>query len=221
MEPKRIALFPLNAVLFPGMPLPLHVFEPRYQELVRACLEGDRTFGVTLIRSGEEVGGPADPHAVGTTCEILSVTPLGEGRLSLTTVGRQRFRVLRLHHELPYLEAEVELLPDPSEDAPAAVADEVRASLAEYIRAMLALSGDAEQEFELPENPTHLSWVAGAVLQVPLPVRQDLLEISDTTARLEAQQTLLRAELERLNAGGSGPIVARPLKADPSQVSLN
>src|SRR4051794_30925127 len=84
-ESRRIPLFPLGTVLFPGMPLPLHVFEPRYQELVRGCLEGDRTFGGCLIRSGQEVGGPADPYPVGTTCEILQVDRLDGGRLRLAT----------------------------------------------------------------------------------------------------------------------------------------
>src|SRR4051794_27122666 len=99
---RRIPLFPLNVVLFPGMPLPLHIFEPRYQEMIRHCLQGDLLFGVCLIRSGVEVGGEAEPHSVGTTCETLSVTPLGEGRMSLATVGRDRFRILRLHHDQPY-----------------------------------------------------------------------------------------------------------------------
>src|SRR5262249_39608867 len=81
MSTRRVPLFPLNVVLFPGMPLPLHVFEPRYQEMVQACMESDRTFGVCLIRSGQEVGGPADPHPVGTTCEILEASSLGEGRM--------------------------------------------------------------------------------------------------------------------------------------------
>src|SRR5687768_13022946 len=115
MELRRIPIFPLNVVLFPGMLLPLHIFEPRYRQMIRECLESDRTFGVCLIRSGQEVGGPAAPYTTGTTCEIVSVAHLDEGRMNLVTVGGQRFEIRRLFSERPYLEAEIEILPEPDD----------------------------------------------------------------------------------------------------------
>jgi len=76
----QLDLFPLHTVLFPHMRLPLHIFEPRYRVMIRACIDEERPFGVALIRSGEEVGGPAEPHGVGTTARITSHETLPDGR---------------------------------------------------------------------------------------------------------------------------------------------
>jgi hypothetical protein len=192
METRRIPLFPLNTVLFPGMLLPLHVFEERYQEMVRRCMDGDRCFGVSLIREGEEVGGPADPHAVGTTCRILAATPLGEGRLLLNTVGGNRFRIVRLlTGPAPYLEAEVVDLPEDEPGDLGELPERVGAALQEYVRQMLRLYGADAPELEIPRDPKRLSNLVGAVLQVAASVRQELLEESDPAARLQRELGLL------------------------------
>jgi len=222
METRRIPLFPLNVVLFPGMSLPLHIFEPRYQQMIGLCLEEERPFGVCLIQIGEEVGGPADPHPVGTTCEILSATPLEGGRMNLLTMGRERFRVRRVFHEAPYLEAEVELLPQEEPGDLGELPERVHEAALRYISLLLALQGESLPDLELPEDPLLLSYLVGAVLQSPPPVRQELLETSVTAQRLARQLQLLEEELERL-----GPLeelaqrTARPLRVDPKKVSLN
>jgi Lon protease-like protein len=200
MSTRRIPLFPLHTALFPGMSLPLHVFEPRYQELVRRCLEADRLFGVCLIRSGEEVGGPAEPYAVGTTCEILSVTPLGNGRMHLSTVGRETFRVLRLFHERPYTEAEIEVLPPGAPGVPGDLPERVRECAARYIRGLLVLHGEPDTSFDLPTDPYVLSCLVGSVLQVPLAVRQELLETGIVEERLRRELELLEAALHEQDA---------------------
>jgi len=220
METRRIPLFPLNLVLFPGMPLPLHVFEPRYREMVRQCLAGDRTFGVCLIRSGEEVGGPADPYSVGVTCEILAVERLDGGRINLVTVGRSRFRVDRLLSERAFLEAEVTLLSENAE-APEELAERVRSLTRTYLRSLFRLAGETERTLDLPAEPGALSWTVGALLQVPLPVRQELLECSTTALRLEYEAALLEAELQRHRALGDQPSRARPFRADRKGLILN
>jgi uncharacterized protein len=222
MEIRRIPLFPLNVVLFPGMVLPLHVFEPRYQQMVRLCLEGDRMFGVCLIRSGEEVGGPADPCPVGTTCEILSVTPLEEGRMNLATVGRERFRIRRLFEDEPFMEAEVELLGDEEtgdlEDLPHRVGEMAAA----YVRGILAIYGQAGHRVRLPEDPLTLSHAVGALLQAPLPERQRLLEAGTVAERLEREAGLLEQELEKLAGLKEAQKKAiRPLKFKPEDFCLN
>src|SRR4029450_7854046 len=97
------ALFPLNTVLFPGMPLPLHVFEERYKLMVGRCLEEERPFGVVLIRTGQEGGGPAVPHRVGTTAEIATAKHLDDGRMNLLVVGQERVRIRELVRQEPYL----------------------------------------------------------------------------------------------------------------------
>ena len=91
---QRLRLFPLNTVLFPGAILNLHVFEPRYHQMISECLDSNEAFGVVLIREGAEAG-DADvmPHEVGTTAEICDVTPLPAGRFYVSTTGRRRFRI--------------------------------------------------------------------------------------------------------------------------------
>ncbi|MFN3652142.1 MAG: LON peptidase substrate-binding domain-containing protein [Armatimonadota bacterium] len=218
MQTLRIPIFPLNVVLFPGMLLPLHIFEPRYQEMVRACLDRDGRFGVCLIRSGVEVGGPADPYPVGTTCRILQVTPLGEGKLDLSTVGHQRFRIVRLYHERPYLEAEVELLDDVGGelgDLPARLRDAVE----QYVLRMLPSA--SPEAVTLPDDPLLLSHLAGAVLQISPEERQEVLEIDSLPERLRRQLELFAEEMTRLERAEPERLVARPLHPDPSKFSPN
>ena len=102
-ETGRLRLFPLNTVLFPGAVLNLHVFEPRYRQMIAECLAGNEAFGVVLIREGQEAGDPeVTPHDIGTTAEIDDVTPLPAGRYYISTVGRRRFRIeIGEHHRRP------------------------------------------------------------------------------------------------------------------------
>lgn len=132
--PERLRLFPLQVVLFPGMELPLVVFEERYRLLVAECLEASEPFGVALIREGLEVGGPAVPHAVGCTAQIRSVQRLPDGRLQLATVGERRFRIVALHHDQPYLSASVEYPVDELTDASAVLMDRVSERYAQVVR---------------------------------------------------------------------------------------
>src|SRR4030067_2100194 len=89
-----LPLFPLNTVLFPGMPLPLHIFEERYKRLIRDCLETHQPFGVVLIRKGYEANGPlAEPHEIGCTARIVDIQPLSDGGINVITLGENRFRI--------------------------------------------------------------------------------------------------------------------------------
>ena len=106
----RLPLFPLRTVLFPGMALPLHIFEERYRLMIGRCMEERSPFGVVLIRSGEEVGAAAEPHDIGTTARIASVQRLEDGRMNLVALGEQRFRILQLDNSGPYLAGDVEYL---------------------------------------------------------------------------------------------------------------
>ena len=109
-EVRRLPLFPLNVILFPNGALPLHVFEERYKLMIQRCLGADSRFGVVLIRSGPEVGGPAEPHSVGTVALVTQFRRLDDGRMLLSVAGQQRFRIEEVTQLDPYLEAEVELL---------------------------------------------------------------------------------------------------------------
>src|SRR5574337_45047 len=114
MESNRIPLFPLEVVLFPGMALPLHIFEPRYKLMTRRCLEKRLQFGVVLAKK-EGIA------AVGCTAEIAKlVRKYPDGRMDILTAGRARCRILALHEDQPYLEADVEYVEEPTHSVPAA-----------------------------------------------------------------------------------------------------
>ena len=194
----ELPLFPLHVVLFPGRPLPLHLFEPRYRRMLGDCLDGDHRFGVVAIRSGREVGAPADVHDVGTIAKIEAVTELPDGRFDITTRGTERFRVRRVVPPCsdgtgtPYLRGEVDVLPEPpADDAEAPRASQLRNLLAPYL---LCLGAPEELIARLPERPAQLAYLAAAAVQVEIPEQQRLLEMGSTVERLDATLALLRRE---------------------------
>jgi uncharacterized protein len=201
MVDELLALFPLHTVLFPGMPLPLHIFEERYKLMIGRCIEEERPFGVVLIQSGPEVGGPAVPHMVGTTAHIASVKRADDGRMNLIAIGQERFRIGEIVRHEPYVVARVEPLGDepPSAEAPV-LAVEVRAVLTTYLRDLFALLEQPEEELEIPAEPSRLSMVAAAVMQIPMSERQVLLEITDVCVRLQQEKEWLDRENDKQRA---------------------
>jgi len=198
MVDELLALFPLNRVLFPGMPLPLHIFEERYKLMIGRCIEEERPFGVVLIQSGPQVGGPAVPHPVGTTAHIAAVKRLDDGRMNLIAVGQERFHIIEVVRQEPYLVARVEALADEEPDAEAApLAAEVHAILSVYLRDLFVLLDQPEEELEIPAEPGRLSLVAAAVMQIPMVERQTLLEMTDVAARLQQEKEWLARENEK------------------------
>jgi Lon protease-like protein len=198
--PSRLRLFPLNTVLFPGAVLNLHVFEPRYRQLVAECLEADEAFGVVLIREGREAG-ETDvlPHDVGTTAEICDVTRLPAGRYYITTTGRRRFRIRKVVRNEPYLLVDVDYL---DEHTPPGVNlgslhDEVCDEFREYLRLLVEFSGTAA-DIDVPADPVDVSFLIGDAIQVADEMKQRLLEISDTGERLETELDYLRRSLPQL-----------------------
>ncbi len=181
----ELRLFPLRTVLFPGMRLSLQVFEDRYRQLVSECVDASEPFGVALIREGEEVGEPAVPHPLGTTARIESVGTDAAGRLALRTVGERRFRIVRLHHDRPYLWAEVEY---PVEEV-AAVSDslveQARERYAALVQLRLAAGGEYQRHVPIPGRPGELADAIGTMLRSPAEELQRLLETIDTAQRLE------------------------------------
>jgi uncharacterized protein len=204
-----LALFPLNTVLFPGMPLHLHIFEPRYRMLLRRCIEDQRPFGVVLIARGLEAGGPAaEPFSVGTTARVADVEPLDGGRFNLTALGEERFRIRELDREQPYLVGKVEGLPL---EHPQTIETHRQARrLSPWVQAYLTLLAQADQSLaldlaalQLPDDPLSLVYWAATLLQIPAIEKQPLLEAARAAdllahvARLYRRETtLLRRELQ-------------------------
>jgi Lon protease-like protein len=203
-----IPLFPLSHVLLPGMPLPLHVFEQRYRELLDdiANAPGGARFGVVALRSGTEAAtrqtadaGP-DVEGIGTLAEILEVEPRDDGTSDLLSVGSRRFRIDRLLPEgRPYLRAEVEFLDEADGALTAGHAARAQELLELYDAMLMRLAGRATGA-ELPEDPTQLSYQVAARLPLPPGERQVLLTDDTTAVRLERLAALLRREVALLRS---------------------
>ena len=194
--PFEIPIFPLNVVLFPGMALPLHVFEPRYRLMIRRCLEADHKFGVALIAEGEEGESNTLPSFVGTVAEITESTPFPDGRMNLQTIGRRRFRITGLREEDEYLIGTVEWFDDAvGEPSTAEWATKVRRVMRRYLTLLTGntqVSGVDLDELNLPRDPETLSMTVGALLTISNEQKQDLLEMTSTAARLSYEYSLLR-----------------------------
>jgi len=190
----RIPLFPLKTVLFPGMLLPIHVFEPRYLEMVDWCQSEGLPFGVVLIRRGSETGEPAVPYGVGTTARIIRRAKADEGGLNIVVVGRERFRISRIEQKRPYLVGTTDVYPLRGIYAPGVgrLSGRLRSELNAYIEMLSESSGTVIQVDRLPDEPEILVWVVGIALQISSAQRQRLLESED-------MPTLLRRELELLS----------------------
>lgn len=195
---RIIPLFPLNIVLFPGMVLPLRIFEPRYRLMMRRCLDGDRQFGVALIKEGEEVGAPAVPFTTGALAEISGFELMPDGQMMLVCVGVRRFRMLRQVDGEPYLQGEVEILEEGDPDVP--VDKELLSTSVSTLESYLeALGSVTNLSITVPKeglSPIDLSYLMSATLQVDNRQKQDLLEAPDVTSRLK----MVLGMLERENA---------------------
>ena len=210
---EMLPLFPLSTVLFPGMRLPLHVFEERYRTLVAELLAGPepRQFGVIAIRSGREVGasGVGALHEVGCVAVLRHVAAHADGRYDLQTVGTERFRLASIDRSRPYLQGEVELLPDGVAEPGAAettvVVRQVQAGFRAYLNALADQGGGVISVADLPDEPILLSYVIGAAMIIDLRERQSLLAAPDALSRLRLERSLLVRETAMLRATTSRP----------------
>ena len=207
----KMPLFPLGTVLYPGLVLPLHIFEERYRRLVRDLLAGPepRCFGVVAIRKGRETGieGVAALHQIGCTATLHKVTPFEDGRYQLVTVGTQRFRLVALDQSLPYLQGEIDLLAEETGDEAAAAlaARAVQQAFGEYLAVLAAHQGTQLTLPELPDEPVLLSYLVAATMIVDLTARQLLLAEPDAAARLAAERVMLTRETAMLRTFPSTP----------------
>jgi len=187
--PSRLPLFPLKIVLFPGALLPLHIFEPRYRQLLADVTVGDHRFG--LLPPGER-GGLPGPGTVGCVALVRAVQPLGDGRSNIVVSGERRFALLEpVPAESPYPQGLVEWVED-TPDVQIPTAEEVsrlRGLGERYARALQALS-DLPLSLELPTGYRELSFEAAALLEWDFEARQRFLEIRSATERVAR---LLRA----------------------------
>ncbi|MDQ1390373.1 MAG: uncharacterized protein QOF56_3827 [Acidobacteriaceae bacterium] len=200
--PSLIPLFPLDVVLFPGTPLPLHIFEPRYKEMIGECLTQQRPFGV--VRGLEQ--GLAE---VGCTAEIITVVKeYPDGRLDIVTEGRKRFELLGVNQERSFLQAEILMI----DDEPGAPSQQDTARAIQLHSELLAIAG-AAQDLSAAD-PSVLSFYLAGSLPLDLDFKQKLLSLRSEPERLSLLiayfetiiPNLQRAARARQTSGGNGQV---------------
>jgi Lon protease-like protein len=198
--PVRLPIFPLSVVLFPGTPLPLHIFEPRYKRMLADCLLGDRRFGLTPTSTGSETPGPG---ALGCIAEVRVNQELPDGRSNIVVVGGSRFILSRvLDESQPYLVALVQTFEDESGSDPSQEdADKLRELFRRYAGQMSELQDQMPQETSLPEEMAALSFVIAGSIDCDLGVKRQLLAERSTARRIQALTVLLPVLTSTVESG--------------------
>ncbi len=209
---EGLPIFPLNTVLFPGVTLPLHIFEERYRSLISGLLElpeeDDRVFGIVAIREGYEVGsrGVHSVQRLGCSAQLTSAQRYDDGRFDIEVVGRRRFRVDALDTGGEYLVGEVAWMDEPAGDSGAEAAARALQTFEAYRGALAELTGrDITTAADVPVDPTVLSYELAAACMLTQQDRQALLEADDSAARLRLATKMMRAEMTAIRALPSLP----------------
>ena len=203
-------MFPLNTVVFPGMSVPLHVFEDRYRLLVNHLLTVEdpaaRVFGTVAIREGYEVGdhGAQSVYRVGCLLQLTEADRRDDGTFDIVAVARERLMLEEMQRGADFPQGVVAVLPEPQVEVPTEVLDRARATFTAFRAAMTELQGDPFSG-TLPRDPDYLAWTLSALTPLPMAERQSLLEAADATERLVLVTRLLTEELRAINVIPSLP----------------
>ena len=199
----ELPLFPLNLVLFPGMRLPLHIFEERYKAMIGDCIDRETPFGVVLIREGPEVGGPAEPFRIGTSARVTQVQRLEEGRMNLLALGERRFDLVEIVQEEPHMVGRIAYKEEAIGELDSQVLSDVGQEYGVFLQHIATLAGAWNAPVEVPENPLNLSFEAVSTLtgsiELPQGMRQDLLEVDTASERLSQLLPLLKRANELIS----------------------
>ena len=193
---RELPIFPLPVVLFPGAPQPLHIFEPRYRELLSDCLAADRRFGIAYVtpHRAPAVDPAPDLGDVGCVALIRSSEPLPDGRSNILAVGERRFVLRRwVAGSQPYRVAEIEEFDDDPVDTVelATLAQDVREGFARLARALGVLTERTDEEIDLPSDPALLSFQVAAALELDADAKRALQAGRNTSVRLRQLATVL------------------------------
>jgi Lon protease-like protein len=198
MNQYELPLFPLHTVLFPDMPLPLHIFEPRYLAMVKQCRRENTHFGVVLIQGRGVSEGVAMPYSVGTAARISRVETLANGRLNIVVTGQTRFRILEASQTKSYLTAQVETINDEGDDSAALTETAATAAnlFRQYVKGLFALANRHISSMQIPSHPSGLSYAVANAMQVPMSEKQRLLECPSAMRRLQREIEMLQREID-------------------------
>ena len=194
MESLDIPLFPLNTVLFPGMALPLHIFEERYLQMVDECLSGTRQFGVVLAQPDEDA--ELQGHGIGTSALITHVERLEDGHLDIFTAGLERFKVLDWTRTEPYAVARIEPFPLEGTQAQELVGLVKVASgyFVRYLRLAGDVLGTVIRVESAPQDASTLAYMMAIALQISNEEKQGLLSVASLPALLWKEAVILSRE---------------------------
>ncbi|MFN8471381.1 MAG: LON peptidase substrate-binding domain-containing protein [Anaerolineae bacterium] len=186
----EIPLFPLDAVLFPNMILPLHIFEQRYRRMLNDCLDNGGPFGLVLARED------GAPRRVGTAAHIVRVEGLPDGRSNIVVIGQERFSVDGLLFHQPYLVGRVSEAEMPGARAPDALRllPLIQEGLAAYLTTLRMVVGQPVPTPDIPDETDALGYMVATVLQVGPSVKQSLLEAATVGEMLRMERRLLETE---------------------------
>ncbi len=188
-----LPLFPLSLVLFPGMTLPLHIFEERYKRMIALCIRENSDFGVVLAGTPLDLPGRCTTYLVGTTAHITGATRFLDGCMNLIATGDQRFRILGLDWEMEYCVARVEWLSESASDT-FALRDQATRRWNAFRRQIARLTDEPFTFADLPADPTAAAYELAASLPVNDFEKQRLLEATDTATRLREIVRLIGRE---------------------------
>ncbi len=194
----QLPLFPLNLVLFPGMDLPLHIFEERYKSMIGDCLNQNLPFGVVLIKEGLEVGTAAEPERIGTSTRILRSEPLDEGRMNIMTKGERRFEIEEIIQREPHIVGRVRFLVELEGEGCAELVPQINEEYVALVRNLTALTGGYTSRVAVPEDPVELSYAIAGNLDLEVHLRQSLLVTETAATRLADLIPLLKQGNEAL-----------------------
>lgn len=200
----ELALFPLQIVVFPGETVPLHIFEPRYRQLVRDTLQSGDPFGIVLTRRNRSAPSPDDrepTHEIGCSVRLETSEAFPDGRYNIGCIGERRFRIVEKLGERPYWVADVEYLDDPPDarSADAVTASERSAELyREHLGLALALQNSWQRNYRLPLAPQTLVNHIAAQIEAPASVKQEVLKSDSSVEQLNLLSRILRASNRQL-----------------------
>ena len=213
----ELPLFPLNVVLFPGVVLPLHIFEPRYRQMIVECQQQKTPFGVVLAKP-ESIPLMEEPYSIGTIAEIRDLSQMEDGRYVLMATGMQRFRILSKHRMKPYLSGVVEPYEDVVEpqSALASQGQQAHSLFGTYLEMLLQAANEQEPNIRahLPNEPEALSHFIAYFLDIQDEQKQHFLELTSTIQRLQEEITILRREVPFMRQ-----MLARTQKNDRSMLN--
>lgn len=207
----RLPIFPLNTVLFPGMPINLHIFEERYKLMISRCIKDQQPFGVALIQSGSEVEGfgpTATPYTVGCTALITRVQPVGFGRMNIVALGQERFIIRELYSDELYLTADVHTYPIPvtNERKLTSIGRRLRPWVERYLDILQAAQSVEFDLDQLPHDDIGLAYLSASLLKTTMIEKQALLETTTAEALMTAVHVAYRKEVTLLRASLTHPI---------------